>query len=102
MMGPTSSLTSTVMSCGFADVEWIASRATRWANSAILAGISARKGFMPAWSREDEELLLRLISKTDLTQREIAQKIGRTEAAVALLHDYQPGNITGQCIEDSN
>ncbi|MBR0795259.1 winged helix-turn-helix transcriptional regulator [Bradyrhizobium jicamae] len=40
---------------------------------------------MPAkpWSREDEKQLLRLLRKPHLTQREIAQKIGRTEAAVS-------------------
>ncbi|MBR0800940.1 winged helix-turn-helix transcriptional regulator [Bradyrhizobium jicamae] len=40
---------------------------------------------MPAkpWSREEEEQLLHLLRKPHLTQREIAQKIGRTEAAVS-------------------
>ncbi len=37
---------------------------------------------MPAWSAEEEQKLLQLIRETALTQREIAQKIGRTEAAV--------------------
>jgi transcriptional regulator len=38
---------------------------------------------MPAWSQEDEERLLQMVRDTGLTQREIAQKIGRTEAAVS-------------------
>ncbi|MCP1835312.1 transcriptional regulator [Bradyrhizobium sp. USDA 4532] len=40
---------------------------------------------MPAgsWSAEEEQELLRLIRETALTQREIAQKLGRTEAAVS-------------------
>ncbi|MGY3443018.1 SANT/Myb-like DNA-binding domain-containing protein [Bradyrhizobium sp. USDA 4473] len=35
-----------------------------------------------SWSAEEEHRLLQLIRKTGLTQREIAQKLGRTEAAV--------------------
>lgn len=38
---------------------------------------------MPAWSQQDEQRLLQLIRETGLTQREIAQKLGRTEAAVS-------------------
>lgn len=40
---------------------------------------------MPAgqWSAEEEQKLLQLIRETGLTQREIAQKLGRTEAAVS-------------------
>ncbi|MBR0874821.1 hypothetical protein JQ633_31005 [Bradyrhizobium tropiciagri] len=38
---------------------------------------------MPAWSQEDEQRLLRMVRETALTQREIAQKLGRTEAAVS-------------------
>ncbi|WP_076858710.1 sigma factor-like helix-turn-helix DNA-binding protein [Bradyrhizobium mercantei] len=38
---------------------------------------------MPAWSSEEEQLLLQLLRETELTQREIAQKLGRTEAAVS-------------------
>ncbi|MGY3447123.1 hypothetical protein [Bradyrhizobium sp. USDA 4473] len=39
---------------------------------------------MPAgsWSAKEEQKLLQLNRETSLTQREIAQKIGRTEAAV--------------------
>ncbi|MGY4573380.1 DNA-directed RNA polymerase specialized sigma subunit [Bradyrhizobium sp. USDA 3256] len=39
---------------------------------------------MPAWSAEDEQRLLQFVRETNLTQREIAQKMGRTEAAVCL------------------
>ncbi|QHP66027.1 HTH domain-containing protein (plasmid) [Bradyrhizobium sp. LCT2] len=40
---------------------------------------------MPAksWSSEEEQQLLQLLRETSLTQREIAQKLGRTEAAVS-------------------
>lgn len=40
---------------------------------------------MPArlWSLEDDQRLLQLVRETHLTQREIARKIGRTEAAVS-------------------
>ncbi|MGX1350884.1 transcriptional regulator [Bradyrhizobium elkanii] len=38
---------------------------------------------MPAWSAADEQRLLQLVRETGLTQREIAQKLGRTEAAVS-------------------
>ncbi|MCC8979632.1 sigma factor-like helix-turn-helix DNA-binding protein [Bradyrhizobium acaciae] len=38
---------------------------------------------MPAWMEEEEQRLLRMIRETGLTQREIAQKLGRTEAAVS-------------------
>lgn len=38
---------------------------------------------MPAWSQEDEQRLLQLLRSTNLTQREIAYKLGRTEAAVS-------------------
>ncbi|WP_420965448.1 winged helix-turn-helix transcriptional regulator [Bradyrhizobium sp. B120] len=38
---------------------------------------------MPAWSAEEEQRLLQLIREGRLTQREIAQKIGRTEAALS-------------------
>ncbi|MHC2251078.1 transcriptional regulator [Bradyrhizobium embrapense] len=40
---------------------------------------------MPAgsWSAEEEQELLQLIRETGLTQREIAHKLGRTEAAVS-------------------
>lgn len=38
---------------------------------------------MPAWAEEEEQLLLRMMRETELTQREIAQKLGRTEAAVS-------------------
>lgn len=40
---------------------------------------------MPAgsWSPDEEQKLLRLIRETRRTQREIAQKLGRTEAAVS-------------------
>lgn len=39
---------------------------------------------MAAWSAEDEQRLLQFVRETGLTQREIAQKMGRTEAAVSL------------------
>ncbi|WP_371817856.1 sigma factor-like helix-turn-helix DNA-binding protein [Bradyrhizobium sp. CCBAU 53421] len=39
---------------------------------------------MPVWSHEDEQRLLQLARETDLTQREIGQKLGRSEAAVNL------------------
>ena len=42
-----------------------------------------RRDFMPAWPVEDEQRLLELIREDRLTQREIAQKIGRTEAALS-------------------
>ncbi|QPF88434.1 hypothetical protein IC762_30475 [Bradyrhizobium genosp. L] len=35
------------------------------------------------WSAEEEQRLLQLIRETGLTLREIAQKLGRTEAAVS-------------------
>lgn len=38
---------------------------------------------MPVWPREDEERLLWMVRETELTQREIAQKLGRSEAAVS-------------------
>ncbi|MCP1913442.1 MULTISPECIES: sigma factor-like helix-turn-helix DNA-binding protein [Bradyrhizobium] len=38
---------------------------------------------MPAWAEEEEQRLLQMIRETELTQREIAQKLGRTEAAVS-------------------
>ncbi|WP_420965858.1 hypothetical protein [Bradyrhizobium sp. B120] len=38
---------------------------------------------MPAWLQEEEERLMRMIRETELSQREIAQKLGRTEAAVS-------------------
>ncbi|UGY15505.1 hypothetical protein [Bradyrhizobium septentrionale] len=34
------------------------------------------------WTTEDEHRLLQLLRETLLTQREIAQQLGRTEAAV--------------------
>ncbi|WP_029080226.1 MULTISPECIES: hypothetical protein [unclassified Bradyrhizobium] len=34
------------------------------------------------WTTEDEHRLLQLLRETLLTQREIAQELGRTEAAV--------------------
>lgn len=39
---------------------------------------------MPAWSAEDEKRLLQLVRDTGLTQRQIAQKLGRSEAAVTI------------------
>ncbi|MGY3527727.1 SANT/Myb-like DNA-binding domain-containing protein [Bradyrhizobium sp. USDA 4452] len=36
-----------------------------------------------SWSAEEEQQLLQLIRETGLTQREIAHKMGRTEAAVS-------------------
>ena len=41
------------------------------------------ESILPAWVEEEEQRLLRMIRETDLTQREIAQKLGRTEAAVS-------------------
>ncbi|MHC2333427.1 DNA-binding NarL/FixJ family response regulator [Bradyrhizobium sp. USDA 4454] len=35
-----------------------------------------------SWSSEEEQRLLRLIRETGMTRREIAQKLGRTEASV--------------------
>ncbi|WFU36830.1 winged helix-turn-helix transcriptional regulator [Bradyrhizobium brasilense] len=39
---------------------------------------------MPAWSAEDEKRLLQLVRDPGLTQRQIAQKLGRSEAAVTI------------------
>lgn len=38
---------------------------------------------LSTWSEDDEQLLLRMLRETSLTQREVAQKLGRTEAAVS-------------------
>ncbi|MGY4229646.1 DNA-directed RNA polymerase specialized sigma subunit [Bradyrhizobium sp. USDA 4503] len=42
-----------------------------------------RRTSLPAWAEEEEQRLLQMIRETELTQREIAQKLGRTEAAVS-------------------
>ncbi|MGN8544462.1 sigma factor-like helix-turn-helix DNA-binding protein [Bradyrhizobium sp. 13971] len=51
---------------------------------------------MPVWSREDEHRLLQLARETDLTQREIGQKLGRSESAInlrlAMLRKRAAGN----------
>ncbi|PDT74104.1 hypothetical protein CO675_26910 [Bradyrhizobium sp. C9] len=49
---------------------------------------------MPAWSQEDEQRLLQLVRETGLSQREIAQKIGRSEASIQARLIYLRKRVT--------
>jgi hypothetical protein len=49
----------------------------------ITASVKQAEEVLPSkpWSQDDDQRLLQLVRKTAMTQWEIAQKLGRTEAA---------------------